>query len=268
MNYWLIPTLLVALMLFGVGTRLAPRLKGWLQFWFVAGAGVLASVPAVVFAAYYLKVFNEPLWLYQFRAWPYTELTAGGAGFLAGLLHGRYSANAQFRRIAGRWFFPGALLLGLVIPYVKPILRPPRWGAFQDRWSEGVCLQTSESSCGPACASTLLRQLGKPATEKEIAQASFTSRSGTENWYLARALRQRGVKVRFRVIRDANIAWPMPSIAGVRLSSLGNSGHFITLLGQADDKVIVGDPLEGKVVLSKSALLDRYTFTGFFMQLD
>ena len=67
MNYWLIPTLLVALMLFGVGARLAPRVKDWLPFWFVTGAGSLASVPAVVFAAYYLKVFNEPLWLYQFR---------------------------------------------------------------------------------------------------------------------------------------------------------------------------------------------------------
>ena len=268
MNYWLIPTLVLALTLFGVGTLLAPRLESRLQFWLVAGAGVLASIPAIVFAIYYLRVFNEPLWLYQLRAWPCTELAAGGAGFLAGLLHGRYSTKPQFRRVAGRWFFPGALLLGLLMPYAKPILRPPRWGEFQDRWSEGVCLQTSESSCGPACASTLLRQLGKPATEKEIAQASFTSRSGTENWYLARTLRQRGIQVRFCLRRDPSMPWPIPSIAGVRLSSFGNSGHFISILGHADDKFIIGDPLEGKLVLSKSALLEKYTFTGFFMQLD
>jgi ABC-type bacteriocin/lantibiotic exporter with double-glycine peptidase domain len=113
-----------------------------------------------------------------------------------------------------------------------------------------------------------LRQLGKPATEREIAQAAFTSRSGTENWHLARALRQRGIQVRFCLQRDASKPWPVSSIAGVRLSSFGNSGHFITILGRADDKYIVGDPLEGKLVLSKSALLDKYTFTGFFMQLD
>jgi hypothetical protein len=54
----------------------------------------------------------------------------------------------------------------------------------------------------------------------------------------------------------------------VRLSDFGNSGHFIALLGRADDNYIVGDPLAGKLVLSRSALLDKYTFTGFFMQLD
>jgi len=64
------------------------------------------------------------------------------------------------------------------------------------------------------------------------------------------------------------MAWPIPSIAGVRLSSFGNSGHFTTILGQADDKLIIGDPLEGKLVLSKSALLEKYAFTGFFMQLN
>jgi ABC-type Fe3+ transport system permease subunit len=102
MNYWLIPTLVLALFLFGIGALLARRLENRLQFWLAASASVLASVPAVVFAVYYLRVFDEPLWLYQFRAWPCTELTAGGAGLLAGLLHGRYSSKPQFRRIAGR----------------------------------------------------------------------------------------------------------------------------------------------------------------------
>ncbi len=157
MNYWLIPTLILALILFVKGDLLARRLGNRPQFWLMAGAGVLASVQAVVFAVYYLRVFNEPLWLYQFRAWPCTELTAGGAGILAGLLHGRYSSNSRFRRTAGRWFFPGALLLALLVPYAKPVLRPPRWGEFQDRWSEGVCLQWP-CLCEYAVAST--RQAG------------------------------------------------------------------------------------------------------------
>jgi Peptidase C39 family len=210
MNYWFIPTLLLALILFGIGALLASKLESRLSFWLLTIVGVLTSVPAVVFAIYYLRVFNEPLWLYGFRSWPCSELAASGAGFLAGLLHGRYSSKQRFRRIAGRWFFPGTLILGLLVPYAKPILRPPRWGEFQDRWSEGVCLQTSESSCGPACAATLLRQLGKPATEKELARASYTSRSGTENWYLARTLRQRGIQVRFCVNRDPKDPLPIP----------------------------------------------------------
>ena len=89
----------------------------------------------------------------------------------------------RFRRIAGMWFFPGILGLGLLIPYVKPMLRPPDWKHFEDRWSEGVCLQTSESSCGPACAATLLRRGGKTATEEQIARASFWGSQLACTWF-------------------------------------------------------------------------------------
>jgi len=266
MNYWLIPTLLLALLLFWSGVLLARRMSKGFPFYLFASFGLLASIPAFVFSAYYLRVLNEPIWLYEIRSLPGAELAASGAGFLAGLLHGRYACKPRFSRVAGKWFFPGALVLGLLIPYAKPILRPSRWSQFQDRWSDGVCLQTSESSCGPACAATLLRELGKPASEKDIAQQSLTCRSGTENWYLARTLRRNGVKVEF--LFTPSKPWPIPSIAGVRLSNLGNSGHFITILGREGDKFIIGDPLEGRLVLSNSALEANYAFTGFFMRLN
>ena len=176
-----------------VGTSQSERIAILFALW----DGTLIAVPGVVFAAYYLKIFGEPIWFYQFRSVPFTELTASGAGLLAGLLHGRFSENAQFRRIAGRRLFPGILAMGLLVPYLKPVVRPPHWNQFQDRWSDNVCLQTSESSCGPACAATLIRRFGKTATEEQIARASFTSRNGTENWYLARTLRNCGLDVQF-----------------------------------------------------------------------
>jgi predicted double-glycine peptidase len=266
MNYWLIPTLLLALALFKVGILAARRSARDVTYILFASFGLVASVPAVVFSVYYFRVLNEPIWLYEFRSLPCTELAASGAGFMAGLLHGRYAFAPRFSRLAGRWFFLGVLVLGLLIPYAKPILRPPQWSQFQDRWADGVCLQTSESSCGPACAATLLRQLGRSATEQEIAQESFTCRSGTENWYLARSLRRRGIKVKF--LFSAGQGWPIPSIAGVRLSNLENSGHFITMLGHEGDNYIIGDPLEGRLVLSQSTLESNYAFTGFFLQLE
>src|SRR5436190_14642264 len=207
-------------------------------FWSLNIFGLVIAIPGILFAAYYLKILGEPTWLYQFRSIRFSELSASAAGFLAGLLHGRFSANERFRRIAGSWFFPGILALGLLVPYLKPILRPPIWKQFQDRWSEDVCLQTSESSCGPACAATLLRRLGKPATEEEIARTSFTSRNGTENWYLARTLRKRGLEVRFVFEADPNKPWPFPAIAGVRLPSSGNTGHFISVLDFVGDKYV------------------------------
>jgi len=266
MNYMLIPTLFVALMLFAVGKWAGPRTKGF-AFASLCIMGFVMAVPGILFAIYYLKCLGEPIWFYQFRSMPFSELSAGISGFLAGLLHGKLSAHERFRRIAGRRFFPGILVLGLLVPYLKPILRPPHWKQFQDRWSDDVCLQTSESSCGPACAATLLRRFGKAATEEQIARASFTSRSGTENWYLARTLRKRGFEVRFAIESDPNRPWPFPAIAGVRLRGSGNTGHFITVLDRIGDKYVIGDPLEGRIVRLQSELRNTYEFTGFFMLL-
>jgi hypothetical protein len=264
MNWLLIPTLLVASGLFAIGVRAGLRIKGSV-FYTLCGVSFVIATPGILFAAYYLKILGEPIWLYQFRSLPLSELSAGGAGFIAGLLHGKFSASERFRKIAGRWFFPTALGLGLLVPYLKPLLRPPDWKQFQKKWSDDVCLQTSESSCGPACAATLLRQLGKTATEEEIAKASFTSRNGTENWYLARTLRGRGCEVRFALETDANKPWPFPAIAGVRLPNSGNNGHFITVLDRIGDKYVIGDPLEGKLTQTQADLRDSYEFTGFFL---
>jgi hypothetical protein len=262
MNYLLIPTLLIALGLFAAGIIAGRRTKG-LVFAGLCVAGLAIAIPGILFGAYYLKFFGEPIWFYEFRSAPFTELSASGAGFIAGLLHGRFSTGDRFRRIAGRWFFPGILGIGLLVPYLKPIVRPPVWKQFQDRWSDDVCLQTSESSCGPACAATLLRRLGKSATEEEIARASFTSRNGTENWHLARALRARGQQVQF--VFEPGTNWPYPAIAGVRLPLSANTGHFIAVLDRVGDKYVIGDPLEGKLVKSQAELRDSYEFTGFFM---
>ncbi len=260
----LIPTCGFALILFAAGVLAGRAAKG-LTMGFLSILGVVIAIPGAIFAVYYLKILGEPIWLYQFRSFPFTELSASGVGFIAGLLHGKFSTGERFRRIAGSWFFPGILGLGLLIPYVKPMVRPPDWEHFQDRWSEGVCLQTSESSCGPACAATLLRRGGKTATEEGIARASFTSRNGTENWYLARTLRRYGMQVQFAFASDVSSMWPVPSIAGVRLPASGDTGHFITVLDRTGDSYVIGDPLEGKIVRSQSELREVYEFTGFFM---
>jgi hypothetical protein len=227
--------------------------------------GLLASIPGIIFTAYYFKILGEPIWLYAFRSIPGSELTAAGAGFLAGLLQGGLSKWEGFQKTAGKRLFAIFLFFGLIGPYLKPVVRPPQWDQFQDRWAEEVCLQTSESSCGPACAATLLRLLGKPATEKQIAQESYTSRHGTENWYLARTLRSHGAKVKFARLPDLNQAWPFPAIAGVRLE---NTGHFIVILGRDGDQYVIGDPIGGKHAQSQEAWRQTYQFTGFFLLVE
>jgi hypothetical protein len=265
MNYLIFPTFIMAVIIFRLGMLAGSHKQSWMLQFLLYCTGIFAAFPGTIFAAYYFKVFGEPVWLYKFRSFPYTELTASGTGFLAGLLHEEFSSNVKFRRIAGRWFFPGLMVMGLSIPYAKPLVRRPNWNQFQDKWSDGVCLQSSEFSCGPACAATLLYSFGKPGNEEQIARSSYTSRSGTENWYLARTLRKCGLKVQFIYNSNTNEPWPFPAIAGVRVPSASNSGHFITLLDRVGDKYVIGDPLEGRTLQSKSELANSYEITGFFM---
>src|SRR5437660_12517676 len=98
MNYLLIPTLLIASILFAVGTWAGHR-KG-ASFWSLGIFGLVIAIPGILFAVYYLKFLGEPVWFYQFRSIPFSELSASGAGFLAGLLHGRFSGSKRFSCIA------------------------------------------------------------------------------------------------------------------------------------------------------------------------
>jgi hypothetical protein len=58
----------------------------------------------------------------------------------------------------------------------------------QDRWKDGVCLQTTQDTCSAACAATLLRRHDIPATEQEMAELCVT-RHGTTWWGLFRGLK-------------------------------------------------------------------------------
>jgi hypothetical protein len=261
MNYWLIPTLVLGFVLFRLGMTAGRRVSG-VSLYFALGCGLLAAIPGIVFALYYFKVLGEPIWLYEFRALPGSELAAAAAGFLAGLFQARFSKWEGFHKRAGNRLFAILLFFGLLGPYLKPMLRPPYWDQFHDHWAGDVCPQTSESSCGPACAATLLRQIGRTVTEEQIAHESFTSRHGTENWCLARTLRRHGAQVQFVTQPNPDQPWPWPAIAGVRME---NTGHFITILGRQGDQYIIGDPLGGRHVQSQAAWRQAYQFTGFFL---
>src|SRR5215467_13555383 len=118
MNYFLFPTLLIAAILFAVGVIFSRRSSQTL-FILICTIGFAIALPGMLFALHYTKLLGDPLWLYEFRSVRGSELSAGGAGLLAGLLHGRFAAYDRFRKTAGRWFFPVLLLIGLVVPYLK-----------------------------------------------------------------------------------------------------------------------------------------------------
>ena len=71
--------------------------------------------------------------------------------------------------------------------------------AIHDQWDGGACLQSTPSTCGPASIATILRSLGFPASEREVARNAFTYAGGTEAWYLARYVRSQGLNVTLRL---------------------------------------------------------------------
>lgn len=129
-----------------------------------------------------------------------------------------------------------------------------------------MCIQSTLSSCGPASTATVLRALGVEAGEGELVREAHTYMGGTEAWYLARAVRSRGLVARFVMNGGGfNEAIRLPAIAGV---TLNGRGHFIAVLSRNDDVFDVGDPMIGPEKRTRAELERRYGFTGFAIEVS
>lgn len=221
------------------------------------------AIPAVVYDLYYSKLLGEPIWLYHIRAVPGSELLGSAAGFLAGWAQVRLVPQLRLSPLGKQFLVPVVLGFALALPYLKPVLRPLAVTTLRDEWRGGACMQSTLSTCGPASAATIARRLGVQISERELAREAFTCRSGTENWYLARALRRHGLQTSFMLSEPSNV--PLPDIAGVRLKSLGDSGHFVALLERHGNEFVVADPIEGLSTNTLGDLESSFEFTGFFL---
>lgn len=248
--------------LYWAGIHLETNVKGKTGRVFLRGTVWLAALPALLFAGYYTHLFDKFEWIYILRTIPNIELLGAGLGLPAGMVHSKFHPESLGEKLAG------PLVVGVLImaPYSKPVLTPVNRTQLKDRWSGSTCLQSTPSSCGPASAASVLRLYGMQVTERELALECHTSRTGTENWYLARALRRRGFTAEF-TIRDGNpIVLPdAPAIAGVRLP--GPTGHFVAVLGQSPEHVTIADPMKGTLQIKKADLGHYYKFTGHFLMV-
>jgi hypothetical protein len=221
---------------------------------------LVMGVPGFLFPLYYLHLFDNAKWFYEFRSLPLTELSAAGAGLSAGALAG----FVQGTKLVSRSFLAIVLSIGIVVPHLKPVVAPVVRGCFMDHWQDGVCLQSTESSCGPASAATVFRTFGIDINERDLAKECYTYAGGTEHWYLARAFRRRGLDVRFRVQKGLPVDLRTPAIAGVRV---GRIGHFIVIVAEAGNTYIIGDPLVGRSLVSRDRIEKELNFVGIFMEI-
>lgn len=142
---------------------------------------------------------------------------------------------------------------------------PP--GDIQDRWGDGVCLQSSYGSCGAAAAATLLQLAGINATEAEMAELCLTRPHGTTLHGLYRGVKLKTAGTAWRVeivggpvaaLRESSM--PVLLNVGLPLNTAGldprykedwgwtpGSSHSVVLLGfRSDGRVEIADPAVGR----------------------
>lgn len=222
-------------------------------------SAIILAVPWLAAVAYYTHVFDGP----EYFTWRAQDSTPLWIGLIGALPFGAVALakNAQ------QGFVRGMVMMCclVAIPYAKPALLLLPSEVFADRWIDGVCLQTSRSSCGACATATVLRTLGVERDESEVAAGAYTSRTGTLNWYLARYVRSVGLDVAFREPSTVKEVSP-PAVLGV---ILGNGvGHFVALISRDGDNLTVGEPLEGRLLLSAEEFASRYQFDRFAMEVS
>lgn len=259
--------LAIALALYALGMRVAKRasLPGRVVLLLL---GVVLSLPALIYTIYYLNLYDDASWLLSLRSAPLAEYYAAGLGLLIGCLTAWLPGSRLARLLKHGSLIP-FLVFWLIVPFLKPLLTPLSLFTMKNEWHDGVCMQTTPSTCGPASAATLLHAQGLQVTEAQLAHLSWTSLTGTENWYLARALRSLGCRVRYVQTAENPDPIPYPSIAGVRMGGPHGPGHFIAIIGKENERYVVGDPAAGAGKMMMPPYdHPYYYFTGMFMVVE
>lgn len=158
-----------------------------------------------------------------------------------------------------------------VWPYVAPMVDRKQLSQLKtniDR--DGICLQTTDYTCGPASAVTALRKLELPAEEGEIAILSCTSfQEGTPIDMLADGLNRKyaasGLTVECRFFHSIDeLKGAGPTLAVIKYGFMVD--HWVTVLEVTDSEVVVGDPLGGLSRLSYQDFAKKWRFIGLILK--
>ena len=253
------PTILLAAGFFRLGLWLEGKAMSRKERQGLFFLALLLALPCFACDLFYVHLFDKWAWFYRFRAMPFSECLIAGVGVLVGIFYGWLEPETFGEKLV----VPVALFVFIGLPFSKSAVDPVDLSRLQKECKGEVCLQSTMSTCGPSSAATILKLYGRVSSERELAQEAFTYRGGTESWYLARALRRRGLDADFVFQSPEAASIPSPSIAGVVLD--GGTGHFVAVLSSTPESVMIGDPLIGRLDIKRSDLHNRYRFTGFFL---
>ncbi len=196
--------------------------------------------------------------LFPWDAYPYLEpwLTLAPAAFLAG-------AGLQAAR-RSVWKRDALLVLGGLF-VVRTAFTA--WGSRESLdgldgrvRADGVCLQTSEYTCGPAAAVALLHWHGIPSTEREMAELCATRPGfgGTSECGLMRGLRRKLGEDGLPWIRTCSYdELTAPSLVTLRHNWL--AGHCTMVVNVLPDRVDLIDSQSGRCSLPRDRFERAWT---------
>jgi predicted double-glycine peptidase len=154
-----------------------------------------------------------------------------------------------------------------VLPFLAPVFNRSYLAGLKTRLdTDGICRQSNAYTCGPAAAVTVLRKLGLPAEEGEIAILAHTSSlTGTEPDVLADELRKRygpeGLTTEYRAFKDLEeLRRAGLTVAVLKFNALQD--HCVAILGVETNGVTVGDPLSGLTLISTGDFEDKWEYVG------
>lgn len=209
---------------------------------------------------------------------PFSWIVAGRSRLVVLALAITLGVSTLLPRLPRAWervvvcLLMGALLLwSSILPFLTPALIESRLASIETTLdANGVCLQTTRYTCGPAAAVTALRRLGLPAGEGELAILSHASPiTGTLPGSLCKALQNRyagdGLQCRYRPfgsiseLRDSGI-----TLAVVKDAFLLD--HCVAVLDISDETVTVADPSLGIRSMSRAQFEAVWRFCGIVLK--
>jgi len=182
-----------------------------------------------------------------------------------------------FRRTGNRRIrFFGATFLALIIglyavwPFAASATNRRYLAGLPTRFdTNGICIQSTDYTCGPAAAVTALRHIGLRAGEGQIAIASHSSAAiGTPPDMLCRGLRSLYAADKlqcdlqyFSKLEDLPAGRPI--LAVIKYTFLED--HYVVILGMTPEHVLVADPNRGRVAYTRKTFLERWRKLGIVL---
>lgn len=123
-----------------------------------------------------------------------------------------------WHRLPGQFCRKGILVGSMLAVAGYSLVHPLRGEVprCNDLWENGVCLQSTNASCSPASAATLLKYYNIPATEQEMAELCLTRKEGTHWQGLYRGLK----------LKTAGTPWDVEVFSGSTLQDLRSKAEF------------------------------------------